>query len=130
MNRALRENRRPSDLSARVLTPSGSVHGRGRVKNLSSAGLLLEHGLPFPPGASIGVELPASAERGRIAILGEVRWTAQGGVGIQVTAMVPHHRVRYQHLLAALDHPPPPLPASLGSAEGSAEGPAEDGLAA
>lgn len=122
MTQARRDERRSTDFSAVVMTPSGAPRGRGRVKNLSHTGLCLsaKDALGFPPGASIGVEIPADAERGRITILGEVRWTDGREAGVQVAAMVPHHRARYARLLHALDTAPPRLPASLTSTEGDA----------
>lgn len=103
MRFAERKERRPSDLSVEVQTPSGTLRADGRVKNLSDEGLCLEHELNVPPGAHIGVEIPPAGDRGRITILGEVRWANGKVAGIQVAAMVPHHRHRYRHLLSSLE---------------------------
>lgn len=98
-----RDVRRPSDLTALVMTPSGALQGQGRVKNLSNTGLCVEHPLGLHPGASIGVEIPAGEGRGRITILGEVRWADGDTSGVEVAAMVPHHRARYAHLMDSLE---------------------------
>ena len=102
MTHSPRDVRRSTDFSAQLLTPAGDVFGEGRVRNVSSSGLCMEHSLALHPGAYVGIEIPPDESRGRIAILGEVRWANGPEIGLQVTAMMPHHRARYSRLLESL----------------------------
>ena len=98
----LRASRLHADIPVEVRIPTGEFHQVGRVRNLNTDGLLLEHDTPLKPGSSIGVEFPAGAGRGRMIVLGEVAWADRLRAGVKVCGMMPHHRVRYEKLVSNL----------------------------
>ena len=98
----VRASRLHADIPVDGRVPTGDFHQTARVRNLNTDGLLIEHDTPLSPGASIGVEFPAGAGRGRMVVLGEVAWTDRLRAGVRVCGMMPHHRVRYERLLTSL----------------------------
>lgn len=120
MDHSPRASRQSAAISAVLLSPGGTPVGRGLVKNVSETGLCVEHARSWPRGASVGLEIPATPGRGRITLLGEVRWSDGRAAGVEVAAMMPHHRARFSNLLDELSHRPPRLPATLTSEEGGA----------
>jgi len=99
---AARANRLYADIPVEVRMPTGDFAQPGRVRNLTSDGLLVEHASPLKPGSTIGVEFPASAGRGRMVVLGEVAWANAQRAGVRVCGMMPHHRVRFEKLMTSL----------------------------
>ena len=57
-------------------------------------------------GETVGVEVPADEERGRITAIGELRWTDKGVAGLRLVGMLPNHRRRFEHLLESLEDEP------------------------
>jgi hypothetical protein len=102
MQEQMRASRLHADIPVEVRVPTGDFRQVGRVRNLNTDGLLVEHPTPLKPGASIGVEFPASDGRGRMVVLGEVAWADRARAGVRVCGMMPHHRVRYERLLSNL----------------------------
>lgn len=99
---ATRATRLHADIPVEVRLPTGDFRQAGRVRNLNTEGLLVEHDTPLTPGSSIGVEFPALAGRGRMVVLGEVAWADHKRAGVRVCGMMPHHRVRYEKLMTTL----------------------------
>ena len=69
---------------------------------MSADGVLLtDLARPVSRDESVWVELPRTDGRGRVGMLGRVRWTEDDRAGVAIEAMLPHHRQRYVDLLAA-----------------------------
>ncbi len=69
---------------------------------MSADGVLLtDLARPVSRDESVWVELSRTAGRGRVGMLGRVRWTEDDRAGVAIEAMLPHHRQRYVDLLAA-----------------------------
>lgn len=97
-----REPRIEADLEVAVRRPNEAHLRAGRVKNLSGGGLLLIDAESFQPGDAVAVEIPATADRGRVLVLGEVAWSEAEKKGLRFQGMLPHHRDRYRELLGTL----------------------------
>ena len=54
-------------------------------------------------GETVGLEVPADDERGRITALGELRWTDGTAAGLRLVGMMPNHRLRFSRLLDSLE---------------------------
>lgn len=99
-----RATRLHADIPVELRLPSGEYRRSGQVRNLNTTGLLVEYTNPLPPGESIGVEFPATRERGRMVVLGEVAWADGHRAGVRLCGMMPHHRVRFEKLLTTLQN--------------------------
>lgn len=97
-----RATRLSADIPVEVRLPTGEVRREGRVRNLNTHGILVEVPASLKAGEPIGVEFPATEGRGRMVVLGEVAWADERRAGVRVRGMTPHHRVRYETLLSAL----------------------------
>jgi hypothetical protein len=95
------------DLAASVLTDPDGPHTAARVQNVSTRGLALSQ-LPRPIAREtpIWIEIPKADGRGRVGFLGRVRWTRDDSAGVEIEAMLPHHRLRLSSILEELSTSP------------------------
>jgi hypothetical protein len=97
-----RETRIQTNLEVAVRRPNEAHLGAGRVRNISRQGLLLEGGESYRKGDAIAVEIPATHDRGRVLVLGEVAWADRDRKGMRFEGMLPHHRARLQEMLTEM----------------------------
>ncbi len=92
------------DLPAAVLAQPDGAEALARVRNVSRDGLLLARlARPVEPDEAIWIELPRTHGRGRVGLLGRVRWAEDDRAGVAIEAMLPHHRERFVSLVEALE---------------------------
>lgn len=84
---------RPREVRESVLFPvriRDDAHwGDGRIRNVSSHGIMLEMETPPPRGSYIEIR------RGDIVIVGQVRWTSEKRCGLRTQDHVPLERLGY-----------------------------------
>lgn len=98
-----RPDRFSIDLPASVLARPDGPQALARVRNVSADGVLLtDLARPVSRDESVWVELPRTEGRGRVGMLGRVRWAEDDRAGVAIEAMLPHHRQRFCDLLDAV----------------------------
>jgi hypothetical protein len=78
-----RHNRAPLDASVEFVGKGSSERIAGRAKDISLGGMFIEtlHPLPFSSELVVHVLLPS--QKAPFALPGVVRWTRDGGMGVQ-----------------------------------------------
>ena len=96
--------RRNAHLTADVrMDPEGP--GRSaQITNVSTRGLRLRRaGRRLRRDQELWIEIPRVYGRGRMGMVARVAWTREDEAGVQIEAMLPHHRERLLSLFEALD---------------------------
>lgn len=101
-----RANPRRSLHALATLRPMRGLSWRrgATVRNVARRGMMIE----LTEGAiarelEICIEMPAQNGRARIAAIAIVRWCAGRHVGLEILAMLPHHRERLEELTRVVD---------------------------
>jgi hypothetical protein len=101
-----RANPRRSLHALATLRPMRGLSWRrgATVRNIARRGLMIEltEGV-IARDLEICIEMPAQNGRARIAAIAIVRWCAGRHVGLEILAMLPHHRERFEELTRVVD---------------------------
>ncbi len=78
-----RYQRTPIDVTVEFSRKGTNELFAGRAKDISIGGMFVETTEPLPFGSDVVVHITLPQQRGKLALQGVIRWTRNGGMGIQ-----------------------------------------------
>jgi type IV pilus assembly protein PilZ len=78
-----RHQRAVVDVSVEFLGKGSDKRGQGRAKDISLGGVFIETSSPLAFSSDITVFMTLPAQKAGLVLPGVVRWTREGGMGVQ-----------------------------------------------